>query len=176
LNDGIKYIGDDSIECPSLVKYEFYRRSYVGGIVDYNARCVISSELSGVNVDRSILEEILIPSNSSIHYYDINSSYPTAMLNCKFPIGPSISTSSYMQGKFGVYEVEVSNNNGSDSIPFIYYKSSGSILGLCGGSSKVMVLISNDIEFGLRNNHSIRVLSGYYWDKCENIFSGYIND
>jgi len=107
-----------------------------------------------------------------INYYDVNSEYPTAMLN-DFPIGYSTATKVYHKGYIGIYYVKWKRPEGLKYglLPCRNIKT-GLVFSYEDGQGWYC---SPELDRAYKLGYTIEVVNGYYWKLKRPIFKSVIS-
>jgi DNA polymerase type B, organellar and viral len=123
------------------------------------------------------ITEVYKPYGKNLYYYDVNSLYPHSALNP-------------MPGLNCVYEEDINKNikdiiNNMFGFYYCRIKTSDKYLGLLPFRDKQGIIMptgeweglyfSEELKFAYDNGYEIQVMSGYHFDKNDNVFSDYVN-
>lgn len=147
---------------------DFYRRGSSGGRTEVFKREFISEQYEGIKSGKIKYEDV----NHYMESPDINSLYPWAMWNFKYPTGKPKFTLKYMSDKIGYYECKVIKPK-DIKYPVCNDKIHGSYN--LFDVDKV-VYNSVDIEQMRKYNYKVIIKSGYYWETSDYIFRDYIEE
>ena len=127
--------------------------------------------------------DMYIPKNplgTQIHVYDVNSLYPSVMLNCKYPIG----SPTYFEGNlfkldpnlFGFFYCKITTPEYLDHpILQVHHKSNVGTRTISPLGSWEGWYFSEELKNSLKFGYQFEVLRGYYF-KSDYIFKDYVND
>jgi len=131
----------------------------------------IRSSYFGGNVD------VFINEIDKGYYYDMNSQYPTAMLN-DMPVGePVLSLENDLNKIFGfVYGEIISPDESILQVPFIQYKDPIWKLNNCPRGKFKRLIFSEEIKYALKFGYRINIDYCYQFKRGKDLFKDYIND
>ena len=127
--------------------------------------------------------DMFIPKNplgTNIHVYDVNSLYPSVMLNCKYPIGGPVyfegNLFNYNPHLFGFFYCKIQTPEYLDyPILQTHYKTNAGIRTISPLGSWSGWYFSEELKNSLKFGYSFEVLKGYYF-KSDYLFKGYVSD
>lgn len=109
----------------------------------------------------------------NLYYYDINSLYPSVMLEA-MPLGSPIKTDVYKKNKIGFYEIKLLEETNFLISPLSIKTKKGNYY-VNGEKGDIFNVLSNELEYLIEKKIKFNILSGYYFDKQSKIFEGYVN-
>ena len=105
------------------------------------------------------------------------------MAKYEYPVGLPIKTTSYQNGKMGIYRIEYKTNKNLAHAVLPRRDLSNNSSNDCSGGMLKWDLIDSsgvyssvDIENALKFGYEIEVIDGYYWEHKDFIFRDYINE
>ncbi len=108
----------------------------------------------------------------NLNYYDVNSLYPSVMLE-KMPVGTPIKTKKYKEKKIGFYQIELLEDY-ITNISILCEKTKNGNYYINGKKGEKYYLTSIEIE-GIRKEVKIKIIDGYYFEDSADVFTGYVN-
>ena len=164
----------DSLTISSLSMNIFLNRFYKNNIPLINNKSIYT------NIKESYfggITEVYKPYGKKLYYYDVNSLYPYSALNT-------------MPGLNCVYEEDI-NKNIRDIIKdlfgfyFCKIKTSDKYIGLLPFRDKQSIIMptgewegwyfSEELKFAYENGYEIQIISGYHFEKKDDVFSDYVH-
>lgn len=173
----------------SSLAFGIFRIKYIKDPIVYNISERGITMLSG-NVARDIREsytggstDMFIPSNPlgiKIHVYDVNSLYPSVMLNNKYPVG----NPTYFEGDLFKYDPELfgffyckvtTPNNLNIPILQLHHDTKNGKRTISPLGSFEGWFFSEELKNSLKFGYSFKIIRGYYF-KSDYLFKGYVSD
>jgi hypothetical protein len=139
---------------------DFFRKAVKGGRCEVYKREFKSTQYE--KIKRGLKFDNI---NDYMRALDVNSLYPSAMAKNAYPIGEHKSTTKYIDGKLGIYKVQVVKPK-TLNIPV-------NSDNLIDGEE---YLTSVAIERGKRYGYKYKIIYGKYWDECEYIMRDVIEE
>lgn len=109
----------------------------------------------------------------NLYYYDINSLYPSVMIE-DMPLECPIQTNKFMSDKIGFYEVEFLQDTYFLISPISIKTKTGNYY-VNAKKGEIYSLISNEILYLKKKNIKLKIISGYYFQRKAKIFLNYVN-
>jgi len=161
----------NNYDLPQMMKKEmseFFRRGNNGGRTEVFKREFISTQYDEIRKGKIKFEDVT-------HYMespDINSLYPWAMWNFKYPTGKPKFTLKYMKDKIGYYECKVIKPKD------IKYPVCNDKIHNSYNLFDVDKVVYNsvDIDQMRKYGYKVNIKSGYYWETSDYIFRDYIEE
>ena len=124
--------------------------------------------------------EVYINEISNAYYYDMNSQYPTAMLN-DMPVGnPTLSLEKDLNKIFGfVYGEITPPGNEVLRVPFIQYRDPRTNLVYCPNNkinSFSRLIFSEEIKYAIKYGYEFKLDYAYTFNRGKDLFKDYVND
>ena len=141
----------------------------------YGARCYKNkNRFTSTQYDKVINKEMKFEDvDDYIFDADVVSLYPTAMSQYAYPIGREIVTNIYRSDKLGIYKITYTAPKNLLN-PILPRKEDKKLIwDLQDGSGWYS---SVDIETAKSKGYTIKVITGYYWEKSGYIFKEYIEE
>ena len=155
-----------------------YRSSYLQDNLKLDLKMIkgelereIRSSYFGGNVD------VFYNKITNGFYYDINSQYPTAMLN-DMPVGdPILSLENNLENIFGfVYGEITCPDENSLQVPFIQYKDPFKRITYCPRGKLKRLIFSEEINYALKFGYTIDIEYCYLFNRGKGLFNKYVKD
>jgi hypothetical protein len=158
----------DLPEMMSKEMSEFYRRGNNGGRTEVFKREFKSKQYDKIKSGKISYDQV----NDFMCSPDINSLYPWAMWNFKYPTGKPKFTLKYMNDKIGYYECKVIKPK-----DIKYPVCNDKVFNSYNLFDVNNVVYNNvDIEQMRKYGYKVFIKSGYYWETSEYIFRDYIDE
>lgn len=116
--------------------------------------------------------EIFRPIGKKVTEVDVNSLYPYVMKENLYPAGRAIKTGKYHNGKFGIYEVEVTAPE--MFLPIIGVKRDKKLLFPTGVFNTTTTSI--EIDYAKSKGYKFKIIEGFYFSDKKDYFSDFITD
>ena len=124
------------------------------------------------------ITEVYKPYGKNLYYYDVNSLYPYSALNtmpglnCVYTDNINMDISELIEDLFGFYYCEVITSDKYIGL-LPYRDDEGLIMPL--GTIKGWYF-SEELKFAYMHGYKVHIISGYKFNKCENVFTKYISE
>lgn len=163
-----KYLDNEIVEIPTPVDDIYYRKAIYGGRCYPNKKCFISENYQEIIEKKIKYDDI----KDYLLDLDVTSLYPFCM-TLQYPVGHSIKTKEYMEGKMGIYRCSYSTNKKLLIPPIPRRNSNGSLQwDLKDGEGHYT---SIDIERAKTVGYKFNILDGVYWECTAPIYKSYMD-
>lgn len=108
----------------------------------------------------------------NLYYYDVNSLYPSVMLE-KMPVGAPIRTKIYKKNKIGFYKIKLMEDY-EEHISILSIKNENGNFYVSAKKGDEFYLISCEIE-ELKKETKIKIIDGYYFSDAADLFTEFVN-
>jgi len=121
--------------------------------------------------------DVFINKINNGYLYDINSQYPSAMLN-DMPVGePTLSLETDLDKIFGfVYGEILCPDEKTLRVPFIQYRDPDTKLNTCPRGKFKRLIFSEEMKYAKKYGYTIKIEYSYLFEREQNLFTTYVKD